>query len=305
MKKYSLLLLLLAGLYSLPTRAQQVYQLTQYMINDFAYNPAIAGSSDLFVAKFGFRKQWTGVEGSPTTALLSVHGNLSPEKKIGIGALLFTDATGPTRRTGANLAYAYHLPISLDRSTYLGFGIAANLMQYSIQFDELVLNNEGDPQIGAGTASKFGADANLGAFLKGEKYFVGLSANQLFASKFKFAGNAENIQNARHFYLSGGYNFAINEQFSLAPALLGKFVRANKPQFELNARAIYTPNGADNDYWLGLAYRTEDAVSVLLGLELGGGFNVAYAYDITTSGLNTVSNGSHEISLGYNFSVLK
>ena len=75
------------------------------------------------------------------------------------------------------------------------------------------------------------------------------------------------------------------------------------PQFELNARGIYKLNS--NNYWLGVAYRTEDAASILLGLDMGSGFNFAYSYDITTSGLNTVSNGSHEITLGYNFAVLK
>jgi type IX secretion system PorP/SprF family membrane protein len=301
-KHFSIAFLLLIGTFS-QLKAQQIFQLTQYMTNDFAYNPAIAGSSDKFMAKFAFRKQWTGVEGAPTTGLISVHGNLSPEKKIGLGAILYTDATGPTRRTGAQLAYAYHLPISLDRTTYLGFGISANLMQYSIKFDDLILDDSGDPQIGSGTSGKFGADANLGAYLKGENYFAGLSANQLFASKYKFAGNAESIQNARHFYLMGGYTFDISESFSLAPAVIGKFVRANKPQFELNTRGIYKLNS--NNYWLGVAYRTEDAASILLGLDMGSGFNFAYSYDITTSGLNTVSNGSHEITLGYNFAVLK
>ncbi len=304
MKKLFFLIALVAILTNI-AKAQQIHQLSQYMLNDFAYNPAVAGSSDKFISKFIFRKQWTGVEGAPTTGVLSVHGNLSPEKKIGLGAILYSDVTGPTRRSGVQLAYAYHLPISLDRTTYLGMGLGASIMQYGIKFDELILQQGDDPQIGSAAATKIGADANLGLYLKNPNYWVGVSANQLFASKFKFDGNTENIQNARHIYLTGGYRYLVNDNFALTPALLAKFVKANRPQAEINLRGAYIDANNSNEYWLGLAYRTEDALSVLVGLDLGMGFNFAYSYDITTSKLNTVSNGSHEISLGYNFAIVK
>ncbi len=304
MKKLFLLIALVGTLTNI-AKAQQIHQLSQYMLNDFAYNPAVAGSNDKFITKFIFRKQWTGVEGSPTTGVLSVHGNLSPEKKIGLGAILYSDVTGPTRRSGIQLAYAYHLPISLDRTTYLGMGLSASIMQYGIKFDELILQQNDDPQIGSAAATKIGADANLGLYLKNPNYWVGVSANQLFASKFKFDGNTENIQNARHIYLTGGYRYLVNDNFALTPALLAKLVKANRPQAEINLRGAYIDTNNSNEYWLGVAYRTEDAVSILAGLDLGMGFNFAYSYDITTSKLNTVSNGSHEISLGYNFAIVK
>ncbi|HNL07029.1 MAG TPA: PorP/SprF family type IX secretion system membrane protein, partial [Chitinophagales bacterium] len=178
-------------------------------------------------------------------------------------------------------------------------------MQYGIKFDELILQQNDDPQIGSAAATKIGADANLGLYLKNPNYWVGVSANQLFASKFKFDGNTENIQNARHIYLTGGYRYLVNDNFALTPALLAKFVKANRPQAEINLRGAYIDTNNSNEYWLGVAYRTEDAVSILAGLDLGMGFNFAYSYDITTSKLNTVSNGSHEISLGYNFAIVK
>ncbi|QQS28729.1 MAG: type IX secretion system membrane protein PorP/SprF [Sphingobacteriales bacterium] len=302
MKKISILLIVVFCLFSASTQAQQIHQLTQYMVNDFAFNPAVAGSQDKFISKFGFRKQWAGIEGAPTTGLLSIHGNLSEKRSVGLGLLLYGDATGPTRRNGLQLAYAYQLPLNLEfeNETFLGFGIAGALTQYSLRFDELILHDAGDPQIGTGNQSKLGGDAHLGIYLSNPKYWVGLSLNQLFASKFTFEGAVENIKNARHFYVTGGYNFAVSEKFGLSPGAILKMVKGTRPQAELNLRAIY-----DKQYWLGLAYRTEDAVSVLLGIDLKQGFNFTYAYDITTSNLNQVSNGSHEITIGYNFNVPK
>lgn len=281
--------------------AQQIHQLTQYMLNDFAYNPAVAGSSDKFITKLGFRKQWTGIDGAPTTVYASINGNLSQKKTVGIGGILFSDATGPTRRLGLQLAYAYQLPLNLEGNTQLGFGLSATLMQASINYNDLVIGDNGDPQLGNGTESKLGADANFGVYLRGTQYSVGIAANQLFASKFNFLGtDTANIQNARHFYLMGNYTFDLNEKFGLQPGLLLKMVKGTNPQAEINVRAIY-----DKQYWLGLGYRTEDALAILLGVQLNNGFNIAYSYDITTSGLNSVSGGVHEISLGYDFSIFE
>ncbi len=275
--------------------AQQVYQLTHYMINDFAFNPAIAGSDDTFVGKATFRKQWSGLEGAPTTGLVSMHGNLNENKTIGLGAILYSDKTGPIDRTGVTLAYAYQLPLVEDE-TYLGIGIGANLLSYKINFNELITRDDGDPQIGAGSMSKTGADANLGLYLKGSNFWAGLSINQLFASKFAFAGDMEAIENRQHLFIGGGMTFDASDNLAIAPSILVKSVGGAGAQFELNARAIVNQN-----YWAGLSYRSEDALAILLGLQLDSSLNLAYSYDITTSDLSDYTNGTHEITVGYNF----
>ncbi len=266
------------------------------MTNEFAYNPAVAGSYDHFLSQLSFRKQWAGLDGAPTTFAATIHGNLARSKAVGLGMILYSDVTGPTRRVGANIAYAYQIPIA-DKTT-LGLGIAADLMQHSIMYSDLVLAQDLDPSILAGDSGKFGFDANFGVYLNGPNYWAGFSANQLMGSKFDFVGGVDNFVNARHFFATAGYELAVSERIDIIPGVLGKFVAANSPQFELNLRAEYTDN-----YWLGLSYRTEDALAVILGLRLDNGFNLAYSYDITTSAINTVSNGTHEITLGYNFNI--
>jgi hypothetical protein len=49
-------------------------------------------------------------------------------------------------------------------------------------------------------------------------------------------------------------------------------------------------------------YRTEslDAVAFLAGFRLSEKLTLHYAYDLTISNLNAVSNGSHELLLNYN-----
>ena len=43
-----------------------------------------------------------------------------------------------------------------------------------------------------------------------------------------------------------------------------------------------------------------DAVAIIAGIKLGENISMAYAYDLTLSGLNAVSYGTHEIMLNYN-----
>ena len=51
--------------------------------------------------------------------------------------------------------------------------------------------------------------------------------------------------------------------------------------------------------WIGGSYRYQDGYAAMLGFAMGNFFNVGYAYDFTTTQLNTVSHGTHEFLLGF------
>ena len=79
--------------------AQQIPQLSQFMINDFAVNPAIAGMNDYYQIKTSVRNQWVGIEDAPKTTLLSIYGRSSDH--VGLGGSVFNDQVGPTSRSWA------------------------------------------------------------------------------------------------------------------------------------------------------------------------------------------------------------
>src|SRR5690554_3159577 len=110
-----LLLLFFATVY-----AQQRPQYTQYMINPYVLNPAVAGIEDYIDIRAGYRNQWVGFSGAPRTFYLSGHTPIGRDKCInsrvkntsggyhGIGAYISGDKTGPSSRTTINISYAYH-----------------------------------------------------------------------------------------------------------------------------------------------------------------------------------------------------
>ena len=65
MKNYIILsvLLLVVGAVS----AQQLPHYSQYIDNQYAFNPAVAGSEEHFEANLNNRFQWVGVQDAPRT----------------------------------------------------------------------------------------------------------------------------------------------------------------------------------------------------------------------------------------------
>ena len=73
MKKMKKLTLLFVSIFmGSMLQAQQLPQLSQFMLNDFAVNPAIAGMNDYYQIKTSVRNQWVGIEDAPKTTLLSI-----------------------------------------------------------------------------------------------------------------------------------------------------------------------------------------------------------------------------------------
>src|ERR1700744_2273046 len=94
LKKYTLLVFI--AFVSIKSYAQQTIQFSQYMFNGLAVNPAYAGYKEDWTINLSGRQQWTGVDGSPKTATISVDGVTSGEtKNMGLGFLVTNDRLGP------------------------------------------------------------------------------------------------------------------------------------------------------------------------------------------------------------------
>ena len=70
MKKITILILIIST--ATVVNAQQLPQFTQYMINDYVFNPAIAGIENNYQMKTNIRNQWIGVVDAPRTTVLSI-----------------------------------------------------------------------------------------------------------------------------------------------------------------------------------------------------------------------------------------
>ena len=299
--------------------AQQKALYSQYMTNYYLLNPAVAGYSKNLNFKTGYRNQWVGFEGAPSTTYLSAETALFQNSRNrkrrrgrgsqpfhGAGGYLYKDATGPTSRTGLLLSYAYHVPLS--RTVYLSSGLFAGVQQYKFDANKIMLadgSNDYDPVTSGGNQTAFMPDLSAGTYLHSDQFFLGVSLFQVLGNKiFEFDNAVLPSRLAPHLFISGGYNLEVNKYFTLAPSMLLKYVDPAPLQADLNLKGIYTFKNRkktvyDDKFYVGVSYRTQDALVALFGIQFLEQYELSYSYDITVSPIRHYISGSHEIMFGF------
>lgn len=305
--------------------AQQKPHYSQYVINQYILNPALTGIENYVDVKLSHRRQWAGLKDAPVTTYFTVHGPLNKkdyrttatsfqvdgtnprgndywqdytaaEPHHGIGLQVINDETGPLRYFSAYATYAYHLGIGPRTSLSAGFG--AGLFNASLDASKLNFGNtQVDPAVySSGVVSTVKPDLMAGIYLYGPDYFVGASVQQLMGQSVYFSNNKVGGGNKMtpHMFFTAGYRILLDEDWNVIPSVMVKSVSPLPVQWDVNAKLQYR-----DLVWGGAGYRKDDGWNVMAGINFSRAFNLSYSYDRTTSLLNTVSNGSHEIILGF------
>ncbi len=293
MKRYYILLLSLISFFGI---SQQLPQYTQYMLNEMAINPAVAGKDDFADVRSNSRYQWVGITDAPRTYMLTLHGPIK-DKNMGIGMNLYTDIVGPTRRTGLNFSYAYHIKMKDDM--FLSMGLSAGVLQWGIDGSKLYLRDEGDENLLSTYQTTYVPDFGTGIYFhKKDRFYVGLSLPQLYQAPIKlYEGAGKNSRIVNHFNLNAAYKFDLGDDFKIEPSFLVKYAIPAPPKLDIGARVIY-----QEQIWLGGAYRHNDAFTALIGYFYKNYLMIGYSYDFTTTNIKKYSSGTHEIMLGIRFS---
>ena len=288
-----ILLLAPAGLQS-----QQLPHFTQFMFNDYVLNPAVAGTKDYYQVRSNSRFQWAGIVDAPQTISLSLNGPHST-RPMGFGGYLYNDVTGPTSRTGLYGTYAYN--IAIKGEVRLSMGLSFGIMQNKIDGTEITLHDPNDLAMQGGVTSTVVPDASVGLYFYASNWYAGFSAFQLFSNNLKVYDEKNGLNKLKsHFYLLGGYQYDINDQFSIEPSVILKAMSPVPIQIDLNAKVTY-----QEMVWLGFSYRSKDAASVLVGYIHDKRYYFGYSYDFSTSDIRNYNSGSHEIMIGIRFTSLR
>lgn len=304
--------------------AQQQPHYTQYLMNPFILNPAMAGIESYWDIKASHRHQWAGLQDAPVTTYLSAHGPLgkysrnnttptdmrytsrdktywdnysAPEGHPGVGFTVLSDVTGPIRRFAVNAAYAHH--IGLGPKTSISLGLGAGMQTYSLDADKLDFADPGDPTMaGVGLMRKWKPDFSAGIWLYSADFFGGVSAQNIIPQELTFdegeiidAGERGKL--APHIFITAGYRLWFSNDFSVLPSVMLKIVEPAPLGIDVNAKLLYRDR-----LWLGANYRVDDGFAGMLGVYITPVLNIGYAYDYTASSLNYVSKGTHEITIG-------
>jgi type IX secretion system PorP/SprF family membrane protein len=286
---------------------QQSPVYSQYMLNGFVINPAMAGADGRLRVGVSVHDYLMGMKNGPKTISASASGRLLMSKskvssgkyirgrsgKVGMGGLVFSDCNGLVRRVGLQYSYAYHVDVNTARTAQLSFGLSVALSQTSIDSKSLEFHDP-EPLLTSGFGNlSYVPDAVLGVLYRYKAYYVGLTASNLFQRSINFGEFDYDYVLYRHFFLLAGTSFEVGNKFSFSPSLLAKMTSNSVYQAEIAAQVSYK-----EDVWLTLAYRTPDIASLMVGFRAGKVF-IGYAYEYNFSVVRTFSKGSQEISLLY------
>ena len=308
----TLVTLLVAGV----ANAQQVPMYSQYIMNGFLINPSYAGSDGYSTVNLTAREQWVGMDNAPSTYALSFQTRLlqnsyiskstsvrkklvrpSKGSRVGLGGYVFNDRNGAIRRTGFQAAYAYHIPIG--QTQQLSFGLATTVYQYALDINGALLFDSNDDFLNNYDRTVYIPDFNVGASYMSQTYYVGFAMTQLLRGVLMFGNEGTNNRTELgHYFLTGGVKLPMpNRDWMIEPSAMLKSsdMLFKSIQMDLTTRAYYK-----QDYWLGVSWRTSDALIMMTGVRYDR-FYFAYAFDFTLSDIKQYSYGSHEVSMAVKF----
>jgi type IX secretion system PorP/SprF family membrane protein len=302
-------------------QAQQLPIYSQYMMNAFLINPAVAGHEGYTAINVTAREQWLGLKDAPGTYAVSAQTRLlknsfisrsasirkrkrvmSRSGRVGYGLYAYTDMAGAFSRTGLQGTYSFHIPFE---SSQLSFGVSLTGFQFRINEEKMRLMDADDQLLLDTKKSAFVPDANFGVYFTDAHLYAGISAMQLFQSLLKMGGDKDGpgFKMVRHYFLTAGYRFEVGHELLMEPSFLFKTTEKFIAQIDINLKMYFQEN-----YWAGISYRTGGSYSIIeesmngkgsAGIIMAGlryeKYYFGYAFDYTFNAIGARTLGSHEI----------
>lgn len=299
--------------------AQQLPRYSQYIMNEFLINPAVAGVDGRTSLDLSARKEWLGfVSNTPETYSFSAQTRILKSKfsiksgllgghifkggskgRVGLGFNLYNDNNAAIHRTGVQFTYAYHIFI---QNSQLSFGLAGSLYQFRISKDDAKLKDPNDRLYALIGKATLIPDASFGMNYMTRKFHVGFSVAQLFQSSLNFGSisdfaASDDIRLKRHYFVIGSFRdkFGRKPRWEYEPSFILRTNEKLEILSDVSFKLLY-----NREYWFGISVRTSGDLIALLGLKVNNMY-FAYSFDYGFNGITRFSKGSHEICLAMKF----
>jgi type IX secretion system PorP/SprF family membrane protein len=309
------LMLLASGLALGEAKAQVDPHFSQYYVYPAWLNPSLTGAFDGQYRVSGiYRTQWGNISSPFST--FGVSADFTTEKNINYGASVMRQTAG---NGGFNYTTAYGnvaytgVRFGVNQTKRVVFGLQAGLIQRRFDRSKLTFGDQWNPitgynpgnasadYISRSTASSFDVGAGVMYFdaQPGKKanLFAGFSASHITKPDDKFSASGDAKFPARY-TAHAGIRLSINQVFSITPNAL-YLKQGSASEKMVGAYASYKAN-PDVDVMLGANYRFEDAISPFVGFTYKN-MVIGASYDINTSDLGKMANGSNSFEISISF----
>lgn len=302
---YYILIIITAAALSPEVAAQVDAQFTQYYAVPTFYNAGATGDTDFVRLRGGTRLQWMGIDNAPKSFLIT--GDMPFKfigKRFGTGLVMQQESLGLYKNLNiaAQLSYKHKL-----FGGVLSAGLQVGIISETFKGSEVYIPDDDDYHESTDDAipttdlTGTSLDLGLGVYFTHKLFWAGVSCQHVNNPTITFnaaSGESTNEKNyefkaGRILYFMAGSNIPIkNTLFEVIPSVLVK------SDFTFTTAEITGRVRWRKFLSLGVGYRYDDAVSLVLGAELKN-FYIGYSYDYPTSAISKASSGSHEIFAGY------
>ncbi len=272
--------------------SQQHVSYTQYVLNRYMINPALAGIQPCGELVMGNRDQWIGFENSPTTYFMSFNTRMNKEDKYpknfhGWGLNIISDRHGFTTNNYFKLGYAFHL--KLDRNYRASFGLYAGIQSFNQNYRSIRIANKAiDPALNDESLVLVYPEISPGAFLYNKNFFVGASLMQGYPTRIKNFGTKENRLSS-HYFLNGGYRIR-GRVLDYVPSFLFYMSPFASPTMDMTLTFDY-----DQKIIFGMGSKYLNSGYINFQVRLFRLYNIGYSYEYAFNSLNRVSPNTQEI----------
>ncbi len=264
---------------------------TTHWYNRAGFNPASIAREGYIYGFSNVRKQWVGIDGSPTVYNIQASG-YSDLHQSAFGISLIRDDIGVTTAINPTLQYAYLVGFGEDLN--LSLGLSAGVYSRKIRSSEYEAETVNDPVLDYIDERFTSPDANVGVELQGKYYLFGISSTHLFSlwkadelfliSNHRYAYAIYRNSNSELYNFTAGLQVANRKNLTVVEATA--IVRFKRPTGLIK--------GPSELFDLGLSVRSVKQLTLLTGINITPNMRLGYTYDFNFS--NTMNGlGTHEI----------
>jgi len=248
------------------------------------FNPAVNGTAEGARVGLYYRDQWRNVEGAPKTMALNAFYPL-PNKKLGVGLSAFNQNMGLREINFLMVNLNSH--VDMNKNSTLSFGIRIG-MEFSSYDREKIISID-NSSLNYEDLNSVSPAFNFGLVYQSPKFYLGLSSFQITfkdeLSKGKLLTGVD---------LLAGYFYQTNSKFIVYPNLTYKTYFSKYSVIEPGVSLYFT-----DKVGVGVGYRVGESIKVNFKVKLSEKLVMGYSYDYSVGDFSKISNGSHEMHIGY------
>ncbi|HEY9257068.1 PorP/SprF family type IX secretion system membrane protein [Chitinophaga sp.] len=261
---------------------------TQYFLNQYLANPAMAGIDTGVHINAAHRRQWGAIEGAPVTTFFTADAAMG--YRVGAGLHIFNDKAGLLNRTRIAFSYAYHLPLS-DRGQQLHFGLSLALNMQRIDYGKI----NGDVN-----------DPSVSAFNRRDDYFEAEYGMAYTDAHWTLQGSIPNIRSlvtgddkavdgGGIFYTAAAYRFTFTDGAltTITPKLAYRGIKGYDNILDAGVNIAFLDNVLNGT----LLYHTSGSATAGIGVNIWNSLTVQAMYTTQTGGIKTYVDGGFEIGV--------